>query len=63
LQYLANWASKFEKVIIRPQNLSFTKFEYGNHTNLEFYADFEKDEKNAKNSPTKKLLQNKCAKF
>jgi hypothetical protein len=45
----------FKKVLIRPKNFFFTKFENGYQNNAEFYADFETVEKNAKNLLTKML--------
>jgi hypothetical protein len=48
------------------KKIFFTKFdiyEYGYHTNQEFYADFETAEKNAKNLLTKKLHAKKVCKI
>jgi hypothetical protein len=41
-------------MLIWPKNFFFTKFEYGNLNNSEFYADLESVEKNAKKLLTKK---------
>ncbi len=41
----------------------FTKFEYGQQKNAEFYADFETVEKNAKNLLAKKLQARKVCKI
>jgi hypothetical protein len=39
---------RFKKVLIRPTNFFFAKFDDGYQNNAEFYADFVTAEKNAK---------------